>query len=60
MNYNVFMGVLRAMVPGVVGYLAGKWYIAQDQVATLGAAVITLAAAGWSIVTNYQGKGKDT
>ena len=58
MNYNVFMGVLRAMVPGVVGYLVGKGYIGSDQAGTLIAAIVTLASAGWSIVTNIEGKGK--
>lgn len=56
MNLNAYMGILRAIVPGLVGYLAGKGWITQSEAADIAAAIITLGAAGWSIVTNMEGK----
>lgn len=56
MNFNTYMGILRAVVPGAVGFAAGKGWITQDQVADIVTAIVTLGAAGWSIVTNIEGK----
>ena len=56
MNSNVVMGILRAIVPGLVGYLVGKGYIPADQGGEVAAAIITLGAAGWSVVTNLENK----
>ena len=54
MNSNVVMGILRAVVPGLVGYLVGAGYIPAGDAANLTAAIITIGAAGWSVVTNLE------
>lgn len=56
MNANVVMGILRAVVPGLVGYLVGKGYIPAGEAADLTAAIITIGAAGWSVATNLEAK----
>ena len=56
MNSNVVMGILRAVVPGLVGYLVGAGYIPAGDAANLTAAFITIGAAGWSVVTNLETK----
>lgn len=56
MNSNVVMGILRAVVPGLVGYLVGAGYIPAGDAANLTAAIITIGAAGWSVVTNLETK----
>ena len=56
MNSNVVMGILRAVVPGLVGYLVGAGYIPSGDAANLTAAIITIGAAGWSVVTNLETK----
>lgn len=53
MDWNVINGVLRAVVPGLLGYLVGKGLISQSDVGEITAAIVTLAAAGWSVYTNY-------
>lgn len=56
MNQNVVMGILRAIVPGLVGYLVGKGIVPAGQAADLGAAIITLGAAAWSVASNLEAK----
>lgn len=56
MNYNVYMGILRALVPGAIGFLVGKGYLTQGAEANVVAAVITLGSAAWSVFTNYERK----
>ena len=56
MSLNVWMGILRAIVPGIVGFLVGKGYIPADQGGEIAAAIITLGAAGWSVVSNLEPK----
>jgi hypothetical protein len=52
MSQVQFEGILRALIPGVLGWAAGKGLIPGDQVAAVGAAVVTLVMAGWSIWSN--------
>ena len=56
MNQNIVMGMLRAIVPGLVGYLVGKGLIPAGQAADVGAAIITLGAAAWSVASNIETK----
>lgn len=56
MNQNIVMGMLRAIVPGLVGYLVGKGLVPAGQAADVGAAIITLGAAAWSVVSNVETK----
>ena len=56
MNQNVVMGILRAIVPGLVGYLGGKGLIPAGEASDVIAAVVTLGAAGWSVATNLETK----
>jgi hypothetical protein len=52
MNSNVVMGILRALVPGLVAYAAGRGWISASSAGDIGAAIITLGAAAWSATTN--------
>ena len=56
MTQNQFMGILRAIVPGAVAYAVGRGWISASSAADIGAAVVTLAAAGWSFVSNMEEK----
>lgn len=58
MDWNVVNGVLRAVIPATLAFAVGKGWITQSQVGDITAAIITLAAAGWSVVTNYESKPK--
>jgi len=54
MKQNQFMGILRAVLPAIVAYAVGKGWLTDSQAADVGAAVLTLAAAGWSVYTNIE------
>jgi len=54
MNPNVINGVLRAVVPTLLAYAVGKGWITNDQVGQITAAFVTIAAAVWSIWTNWE------
>lgn len=56
MDTNVINGVLRAVLPAALAFAVGKGWISQSQVADITAAIITLAAAGWSVATNVKPK----
>ena len=52
MNSNVVMGILRALVPGLVAYAAGRGWISAGEAGEISAAIITLGMAAWSASTN--------
>ncbi len=52
MDTNIVMGVLRAVVPGIVAYAVGRGWISSSSAGEIGAAVITLGAAAWSVYSN--------
>ena len=54
MNSNVVMGILRALIPGLVAYAAGRGWISASSAGEIGAAIITLGSAAWSASTNTQ------
>lgn len=56
MDWNIVNGILRAIVPAGLAYAVGKGWITQSQVGDITTAVITLAAAGWSVKTNMGAK----
>lgn len=56
MNYDQFTGIIRAIVPAVVSYIVAKGYLTEDSAATVGAAMLALAAAIWSVLNNKSGK----
>lgn len=56
MDLNVVNGILRAVLPGILGYLAGKGLISQGSIPDIVAAVVTLAAAAWSVASNVPKK----
>ena len=52
MNGSEFTGVLRAVIPALVVWLAAKGFVPPDiNVADLGAALVTVGAALWSVVS---------
>lgn len=57
MDMNTFNGILRAIVPALIAYAVGKGWVAASSAADISAAIITLAAAGWSVATNIKPKG---
>lgn len=56
MDWNIINGVLRAVVPAALAYAVGKGWITQSQVGDITAAILTLAAAGWSVASNTGAK----
>ena len=56
MGTDQFTGILRAIVPAVTAYIAGKGWIPADTAADVGAGVVAILAAIWSWRTNVPGK----
>jgi hypothetical protein len=56
MGSDQFTGILRAIIPAVAAYVAGKGWIPADTAADIGAGLITILAAIWSWKTNTPGK----
>ncbi len=52
MNSNQVTGILRAVVPATLAWVAAKGWIQESTVADVTAAVVTIGAAAWSIYTN--------
>ena len=49
---NTINGVLRAVVPAVLAYAVARGWVTQGSVGDITAAVVTIAAAIWSVFTN--------
>ncbi len=56
MGTDQFTGILRAIVPAVVAFVAGKGWVPADTATNIGAGVIAILAAIWSWQTNVPGK----
>ena len=56
MSLDSINGIIRAIVPAALAYVAGKGWISQSSIPDITAAVIALAAAGWSVHSNNGGK----
>ncbi len=54
MTWNQVNGILRALVPAVLAYAVGRGWLSQGSAGEVGAAIITIASAGWSIHTNRE------
>lgn len=54
MNFNQLNGIIRAVIPAVLAYAAGKGWITQDAIGDITAACVAVAAAVWSVVTNHK------
>ena len=52
MDINIIGGVIRAVAPALIAYLAGKGILPAADYSGVIAAVIALIAAGWSVKTN--------
>ena len=52
MDLNMINGVIRAILPAILAFVAGKGWIAQGDVGDITAAVLAIAAAAWSVHTN--------
>ena len=52
MDINIVNGVIRAVAPALVAYLAGKGILPAADYSGVVAAICALVAAGWSIKTN--------
>lgn len=52
MDLNSINGVLRAGVPAVLAYAVGKGWISAGAVGEITTAVVAVAAAIWSVVSN--------
>jgi hypothetical protein len=58
MNANMLAGIAQAVVPAIVAFAVGKGWLSQSSAAEVGAAILTLLAAGWSAVTTQISKSK--
>ena len=54
MNANLIAGVARAIVPAAVAYGVAKGWFTQSNAADIGAALVALGSAGWSVSTNVE------
>ena len=52
MDINTINGVLRAVVPAICAYAVGKGWIAAGTVGDISTAVLAIAAAVWSVISN--------
>ncbi len=55
MGIDQFTGILRAVIPALAAYLAGKGWLPLDTASDIGAGLITVLAAIWSWRTNTPG-----
>jgi len=55
MGTDQFTGILRAVIPALVAYVAGKGWMPADSASDVGAGLITILAAVWSWKTNMPG-----
>jgi hypothetical protein len=55
-NQDQATGIVRAIVPPLVAYLAAKNIIPVGSADLILSAAVAVAAAGWSIATNKSGK----
>lgn len=56
MNTDQVTGIVRALAPAILAYAVGRGWIPQSMVADLSAALVTIAAAVWSVYSNKSGK----
>lgn len=56
MNYDQYTGIVRAIVPALIAWLVAKGYLTDSVGADVGVAIITVAAAVWSVLNNKSGK----
>jgi hypothetical protein len=54
MNQQQFLGILRIVLPSVMAFVVAKGWIAEGQVADLSTAIVTIAAAAWSVFVHTQ------
>jgi hypothetical protein len=55
MGTDQLTGILRAVIPAFVAYVAGKGWLPADTASDVGAGVVTILAAIWSWKTNRPG-----
>lgn len=56
MNYDQYTGIIRAVVPALISWLVAKGYFTETVGADVGAALVAIAAAVWSVLNNKTGK----
>lgn len=56
MNTDMIGGIVRALGPAIVAYLAGKGVIPAGDYDAVWTGLIALVAAVWSVKTNATGK----
>lgn len=52
MDSNSIAGILRAIVPAALAWAVGKGYVSSSSVGDITAAVVAIASAIWSVVSN--------
>ncbi len=52
MNQDQFLGMLKIIVPTFVGWGVGRGVIPAGAAGDIGAAILTVAAAGWSFMAH--------
>ena len=51
-NQSQVLGILRAVVPPLVAYLVGRGWVSESAAGEIGAAIVTLLTAAWSVATH--------
>jgi hypothetical protein len=52
MTFDQWTGLIRTLVPAIVAYAVARGWVPAGAAADIGAAIIALAAAGWSWWSN--------
>lgn len=52
MNQAQFLGILRALLPALMAYAVGRGWVSESSAGEVTAAIVTLAAAGWSLAVH--------
>jgi hypothetical protein len=52
MDINTVNGIIRAILPAALAYAVGKGWLSQSAAADVTAAVVAIASAIWSVISN--------
>lgn len=56
MNQDQMTGIIRAVVPAILAYAVGRGWVDAGMVGDITTAIVTIAAAIWSVHNNQTGK----
>ena len=54
MDSNAINGILRAIVPAMVAWAAGKGYISSGSAGDVAAGIVAIGSAIWSVISKVK------